>query len=180
MKNLIIIIFSLCLSLNLSAQDKLVNVFTEPYIAEVSSIFSDLNLKKGHAKELIALPLPAGTKSYFYAITIIPKNGKIEPKASLRSQIETQQGRYPMEQIAKHIRLQESKRSTNIYLIHGDDNAHGLDTFNYFEYLEKNLSKSSHAAFVDHVAGPELYIGIENHYEMKGLKVMVEVVAVVE
>lgn len=169
MKYFAVLLFSLLLPLVAAAQDHLVNTFDQ------------VDVTLGRNKQIIPLSLPAGTKSYFYAVTILPKRGNFEGAISLFDQLNRLAADYPIAQMAHRVNLQTVPNKTaNVILLDGKANAEGLRAFGYYEYMEYFLNEASHVRHITEGAMDDVYIGIENRRGAKQFQVRIEVVAVVE
>lgn len=169
MKPLCITLLSFLFVTSLTGQETLVNTFQQ---VEVTL---DRN------KQVMPLSLPAGTSSYFYAITVLPNKTKCPAQESLYSQVLRLVDSQPVEQIAHRVSVpQKRKCSVNVILVQGEANAKDMREGTQFDYLEYFLNQESGATYVSDGPMEDVFIGIENRRIPKTYRVLVEVVAVVE
>lgn len=180
MKSLITSIFFTVVALSFSmAQETYVAVLDGTTMVNLSPIFVDLNLSKGNAKTAIPLKLPEGATACYYAITVLPKNKKAPDNMPLLDQVKQLNQSTDALAVGNLLQVPKTGRRTNVYILKGRENANGLENYQCFTYQEKYIEHHSFTGYLDATDFSEFYIGLENAYELKGVKVKIEVVAVV-
>lgn len=161
---------SLCFFLiTTMAQGQLVNHFEQVVVT----------LKQ--SKQIIPLSLPAGTTSYFYAITVVPKRKQLPAQESLYSQALRLVDTQPLAQIANRIKVAEkSNTSVNVILVQGEENAKAMKANSRFDYFEYFLNQPSGATHITTGPMEDVFLLVENRRIPRKYQVLVEVVAVVE
>jgi hypothetical protein len=169
MKSFCITLISFLFIASLTAQPTIVNTFQEVEIT--------LNKKK----QVMPLSLPAGTTSYFYAITVLPKKNKRPAQESLYSQVLRLNDNQPLEQIAQRVSLPSKDNSAvNVILVKGKADADDMRKGKAPNYEEYFLNQPSGATYMTTGSMEDVYIGIENRWIPRKYRVLVEVIAVVE
>lgn len=154
---------------SLTAQAKIVNTFKEVEITLRSK------------KQVLPLSLPQGTTSYFYAITVFPKKKKRPARESLYSQVLGLIDSQPLEQIAQRVSLPSSENcSVNVILVKGKARADDMRQGKAPDYEEYFLDQPSGAYYITTGSMEDVYIGIENRWNPRKYRVLLEVVAVVQ
>ena len=166
----------------LQAQEKLVAVFEEPMIQKLNPIFFDLELGKGNAKSVIPITLPENCKGWYYTVTITGKNQFIQEEPYLLSALNRfkEQSNVASARLVNQVNVDRTSRTSNIYLIDGHEEAQSFLNYQHYTYLKKFCHTKSRVGYVENDSKKDYFIGIENPYELKGLKVKVEVVALVD
>lgn len=182
MRNSVAILFTFFLTCSINAQENFVNVFEEPHIEKLSSIIWDLELKKGNAKSVIPVNLPENCKGWYYSITIAGKNKYLKEDNQLIKQLISQHQATGMSggRLANHLSAERSGKASNIYIVDGSENARSFVNYYSYTYLEKHIETKSMTGYMENDQQKDYFIGIENPYDLKGVKVKVEVVALME
>jgi hypothetical protein len=181
MKNTVLV---LTLSLgfwNLSAQNRFEPIFDAPQIITLNSITSDINLASGVAKAAIPVLVPEGATGWYFTLEIMPKNQSSDTLATLLEKLlalDAQQ--LGTSDAVSHLCVPRTGREANIYLIQGSENAESFVNFRGTRYFKRYIQTKSRAAYLPHAGAQNLFIGIENPYNLKGLKIKLEAVAVFE
>ena len=166
----------------LPAQENLVTVFEEPVIEKLNPIFFDLELGKGNAKSIIPVTLPENCKGWYYTVTITKKNKSINESPRLLQVLNQskEQSAAPTARLVNQVSVDRTPRVANVYIIDGHKDAQSFANYQCYTYLEKYCNTKSRVGYVENDTKRDYFIGIENPYELKGLKVKIEVVALVE
>ncbi len=155
-------------------------LFTTAAQAQLVNHFEEVEVILRQNKQVMPLSLPAGTTSYFYAITVLPNKKKRPAQESLYSQLLRNTDK-PMEQMANRVSLPSKRNgSVNVILVKGKANAKNMKEGAQFDYEEYFVNQPSGATYMSTGSMEDLYIGIENRRIPKTYRVLVEVVAVVE
>ncbi len=175
--SLSIILFSLS---TLFAQDTYTDLFEGSKTIVLDGIFKDLNLKKGVAKMVVPVDLPKESKGFYYRITVLPK--KVKQKQTnaqgLLTSIQAIADNKSNTEVVNQIDTYHSAMETNIYFLQGSKNADGLKNYGHYKYREKFIGYRSFSGYMENIKMDDFYIGVENKYELRGVKVILEVVAV--
>ena len=166
----------------LQAQETLVAVFEEPMIQKLNPIFFDLELGKGDAKSITPITLPENCKGWYYTITVTGKNKSIKEEPYLLAALNQfkEQSNLPTARLVNQVNVKRTARVSNIYIIDGHEDAQSFLNYQHYTYLKKFCNTKSRVGYVENDNKKDYFIGIENPYELKGLKVKIEVVALVD
>jgi len=166
----------------LQAQENFVPVFEEPVIKKLNPIFFDLELGKGNAKSIIPITLPENCKGWYYTVTITKKNKPVNEKPHLLQALNQskEESTVPTARLVNQLNVDRTARVSNVYIIDGHKDAQSFLNYQFYTYLEKFCNTKSRVGYIENDQKRDYFIGIENPYELKGVKVKVEVVALVE
>jgi hypothetical protein len=164
-------------SISLRAQEYF-NAFESPRIEILNAIVSDLELKRGTAKIAIPVTVPKDCEGWFYSITILPRTKGVAEEPELLEKVQVLSEQYDPQMIGEYLEVDQTGRTANVYLINGKEEADEFVNFQAFRSVENFIGTKSFTGYVKHKKRKSYFIGIENPYEVKGLKVKVEVVGV--
>ena len=83
--------------------------------------------------------------------------------------------------IADYIDPNGTNRSFNLYLISGNKNIQSFNNCGHYKYNERFINNKSRTGYIntENMDQETLYFGIENNNDLKNLRIIVEVVAIV-
>ncbi len=180
MKNIILIICSAIFFLanQLSAQANLFeNIFSEPQIIDMKA--TPVKKCECNNKAVVPISLPNDSKGWFYRVTFAPRNKNLNNKQELLEEIMKLNSKVSFEDIDDNLRPFKTNRNGNIYILRGKEYADSFSQCGFFYHHGKYIGSKSKAGFVENTDGETFYIGIERNPDIKGLKIKVEVVAVI-
>lgn len=178
------LITSICIlvcsyTLNTETIPSLVNIFEdEPQSIHIKST---LNKWQCNNKDFIPIEIPKNSKGLIYSVRAVKKSEFKSPENMLIDEVKYLSKKYRPTNIADYIKPNSTNRSFNLYLISGNENIQSFNNCGHYKYQEKFINNKSRTGYIntENIDQETLYIGIENNYDLKNLRVIIEVVAVV-
>lgn len=159
-------------------------LFVDVFEGEPQSIHikSTLNKWKCNNKDFIPIEIPKNSKGLIYSVRAVKKSDFSSPKTMLLQEVKSLSKKHNSKKIADYIEPDGTDRSFNLYFISGHENIQSFNNCGHYKYNEKFINKKSRTGYIntENINQETLYIGIENNYDLKNLRIIVEVVAVVD
>ncbi len=155
--------------------------FVDVFAGEPQSIHikSTLNKWQCNNKEFIPIELPKNAKGIIYSVRTVKKSNFKSPQKELFKEVKSLSEKYDPTNIADYIKPNGTNRSFNLYLINGHENVQSFNNCGHYKYTEKFINKKSRTGYLNTENMEEtIYFGIENNNDLKNLRVIVEVVAI--
>lgn len=179
MKRISIFLFLFCfISLDVVGQYSFVDITKE---AQALHIKSTLNKKECNNKTYLPIEIPKNSKGLIYSIRAVDKSDFKSPKSTLLNEVKKLSKKHDSSKIADYIIAQGTARNFNLYLIEGNKHIQSFNNCGHYEYIEKYIGTKSRAGYIDtEKIDDTFYLGIENNQDLKNLRVIIEVIAVVK
>jgi hypothetical protein len=156
-----------------------IDLFGEPQTVEIKAT---LNKSKCNNKAFIPVELPEKAKGIIYSIKAVPKAAFKATEASLLEEVKALSTKHEYSKVADYLLPGGTQKSFNFYLINGKENIESFNNCGHYYYNQKFIHTKSRTGYLDcsQFGEDTLYIGIENANDLQNLRLIVEVVAVVE
>ena len=172
---LLILAFTLLSSSIVIGQaNKFQNVMASPLLMKMkANPFSS----KCDNKEIIPINLPAGTKGWYYEVTVAPKGMTLDKTEKLITVV--QEFSHPLNDASfnEMVSPLETTREANIYILRGEMDSDAFMNCGFFNHHGKFIGSTSKAGYIENTEGETFYLGIERPTQWKGLQIKIEVVA---
>ncbi|MFK7773475.1 MAG: hypothetical protein AB8F94_15100 [Saprospiraceae bacterium] len=174
------ICFLICsFALNTESVPSFVDVFED----ETKSIHikSTLNKWQCNNKDFIPIDLPKNSKGIIYSVRAVKKSDFKSPQKMLLDEVKYLSKKHDPTKIADYINPNSTNRSFNLYLMSGNENIQSFNNCGSYNYNEKFINNKSRSGYIstENMDQETLYFGIENNHDLKNLRIIVEVVAIV-
>ncbi len=157
--------------------------FIEVFEDEPKSIHIKSTLKKWECnnKEFIPIELPENSKGIIYSVRTVKKSNFKSPQKTLLKEVDFLSKKYEPTKIVDYIKPDGTNQSFNLYLINGNENIQAFNNCGSYYYQEKFINNKSRAGYLstEDIDQETIYLGIENNNDLKNLRIIVEVVAIV-
>jgi hypothetical protein len=182
-KILLFIMFFLILFKSFS-QDKIVNVYSPAKEVVVNSI-NNSYMQGGTTRIVVPLKLPQGSIGWFLRIVVVQREKVIETQTTLFNELLnigsgiTTAGISTLGSIAlKSLNKPAAAQYCDLFVFDEQNsrNFSNKKSFSAFTKLENTVSTNE---YFDNILGDNLYLGIRNNNQSNGIKVQIEVVAIV-
>ena len=178
------LITSICIlvcsyTLNTESVPSFVDIFEdEPKSIHIKST---LNKWQCNNKQFIPIELPKNSKGIIYSVRAVKKSDFKSPQKMLLDEVKYLSKKHESTKIADYINPNGTNRSFNLYLMSGHENIQSFNNCGHYKYHEKFINNKSRTGYLntENIDQETIYFGIENNNDLKNLRIIVEVVAVV-
>lgn len=157
-------------------QQSLKEVFKEP---KTILIKSTLNKSPCNNKAYIPIEVPKKSVGLIYSIKTVRKSEYKNPKKELLSQLQSLDQEHEAAKLANFLVVEGTQRNFNYYTLSDLKNVNAFNNCGQYNYDEKFINTKSQTGYLSVDNNQEVfYLGIENNRDMKNLRLVIEVVAV--
>ena len=164
------------LSAQSGATPQLESLFERPSIHELDSRSRFFNFN-GMGRVAVPIRVPEGAKGVYYSVSLAPKKASFKEGPSLEAKLMKLGSESEMMKNAHTVSLPVSNRKASVYVIQSETHAQKFETAVHTTYIERCVECKSHTGYFSNNGQGSYYLGIENIYSMRGIKVQIEAVA---